>query len=83
MHRVSWLAKSDGMSGGSRVLTVVHNLNNNERRQCHRSLFGCHIALGDVAPGNPLVLMWPALDSWVTCRCHVILVVTEGGGEQG
>ena len=56
VRRVSWLAKSDGMSEGT-VLTVVHNLNNDERRRCRRSSFGCHVALGDVAPGNPLVLM--------------------------
>ena len=48
----SWLAKSDGTSGG-RVLTVIHNLNNDKRRHRHRSSFGCHVALGDVAPGNP------------------------------
>ena len=48
----SWLAKSDGTSGG-RVLTVIHNLNNDERRHHRRSSFGCHVALGDVAPGNP------------------------------
>ena len=56
VRRVSWLAKSDGMSEGM-VLTVVHNLNNDKRRRCRRSSFGCHIALGNVAPGNPLVLM--------------------------
>ena len=68
----SWLAKSDGTSGG-RVLTVNHNLNNDERH--HRSSFGCHVALSDVAPGNPLVLMWPGLVSLVTWCCHVVLVV--------
>ena len=81
---VSWLAKSDGMSGG-RVLTVVHNLNNNERQHHHHSLFGCHVALGDLAPGNPLALMWPALVSLVTCRCHIVLIVVVvyvGGRKQ-
>ena len=52
----SWLAKSDGTSGG-RVLTVIRNLNNDERRHRRRSSFGCHVAESDVAPGNPLALM--------------------------
>ena len=63
----SWLAKSDGTSGG-RVLTVIHNLNNDLS-------FGCHVALSNVAPGNPLTLMWPGLVPLVTWRCHIILVV--------
>ena len=69
----SHLAKLDGMSG-SRVFTVIHNLNNNKRHR-RRSSFGCHVALGDVAPGNPLALMWPGLISLVTWHCHIILVV--------
>ena len=43
---------------------------------------------------TPLALMWPALLSLVTCRCHVILVVVvvhvggrkrvdDGGGDRG
>ena len=41
---------------------------------CHL-LFGCHVTLGDVAPGNPLALMWPGLVSLVTWCCHIVLVV--------
>ena len=26
-------------------------MNDNERRMCHRSLFGCHVDVSDVAPG--------------------------------
>ena len=70
----SQLAKSDGTSGG-RVLSIVHNLNNDQQRHCHHWLFGCHLALGDVAPGNPLTLMWPAHISLVMWCCHVVLVV--------
>ena len=70
----SWLVKSDGTSGG-RVLTVIHNLNNDEQRHCRRLSFGCHVALGNVAPGNPLALMWPGLVSLVTWCCHIVLVV--------
>ena len=91
----SWLAKSDRMSEG-RVLTIVQNLNNNEQRHHRCSSFGCHIAKSNVAPGNPLVLMWPAVSS-VTWCCHVVLVVVvvhvggqmqvaaidNGGGDQG
>ena len=38
-------------------------------------LLGCHIAESNVAPGNPLALMWPVLILLVTWCCHVVLVV--------
>ena len=81
MGCVSWLVKSDGTSGG-RVLTVVHNLNNDKQRHHHHLSFGWQLLS---APGNSLVLMWPALIWLVTCCCHIVLVVVVvhvGGWKQ-
>ena len=90
----SWLAKSDGTSGGG-VLTVVHNVNNDERQHCHHSSFGCHVTLSDVAPGNPLMLIvvlvvvvghvggWKqvaAIDDGID---EMMVMVTEGSGFGG
>ena len=33
--------------------------NNDERRPCRRSSFGCHVALSDVAPANPSPSVFP------------------------
>ena len=91
----SRLAKSDQTSEG-RVITLVQNLNNDERQHRHHSSFGCHVTKSDVAPGNPLALMWPAVSLVMWCW-HVVLVVVvvhmagrmwvaatdDGGGNRG
>ena len=91
----SRLVKSDQTSEG-RVLTIVQNLNNDERQHHHCSSFGCHFTKSDVAPRNPLMLMWPAASLVMWC-CHVVLVVVvvcvvgrmrvgaidDGGGDRG
>ena len=48
------LTVSETSVGG--VLTF-DNLNNNKRRHHRRLLFDCHVTLGNVAPGNPLILL--------------------------
>jgi hypothetical protein len=40
----------DWDEGGRRLTVVEYKKGNNERRKYRRSLFGCHVAVGDVAP---------------------------------
>ena len=60
----SWSARLEGTRVG--VLTVDDSIkNNDERRHCrHRSSFGCHVTLGDVAPANRPVWSLVSESGW-------------------
>ena len=46
------------------VLTIDDSIRNNDKRHCHHSSFGCHIALGNVAPANRPVWSLVSESGW-------------------
>ena len=82
----SSLARLDGMMG---VLTMNDSMNNNnERRHHHHLSFGCHIALGNMAPATIpilLILLWCGA-GYACCGCGCgrlmwVAAIVDGNGE--
>ena len=59
---LSSLATLEEMRVG--VLTIDDSIRNNDKRHCCCLLFGCHVALGDVAPANRPVWSLVSESGW-------------------